>query len=116
VRKFFGTQPPEFDVQLLGLGVEGHTASLFPNSPALDEKKKWVMAVHAPVVPPKRLTFTPVVLNRGRNTYFLAVGQDKQEILRKIENEPDTRPSEYPAALLRPSGKELWFLDQAAAG
>ena len=116
LRKFFGTQPPEFDVQLLGLGGEGHTASLFPNSPALEEKKKWVMAVHAPVVPSDRLTFTPVVLNRGRNTYFLVAGQDKKEILTKIENEPDTRASEYPAGRLRPSGKELWFLDQAAAG
>jgi 6-phosphogluconolactonase len=116
LRKFFGAQPPEFDVQLLGLGVEGHTASLFPNSSALDEKKKWVMAVRAPADPPQRLTFTPVVLNRGRNTYFLAAGKDKQEILRKIENEPDSRPSEYPAARLRPSGRELWFLDQAAAG
>jgi 6-phosphogluconolactonase len=116
LRKFFGSQAPEFDVQLLGLGVEGHTASLFPNSPALEEKKKWVMAVRAPVVPAERLTLTPVVLNRGQNTFFLASGEDKREILREISSEPDSQPSKFPAGRIQPSGRVLWFLDQAAAG
>lgn len=116
LRKFFGTKEPGFDVQLLGLGVEGHTASLFPGSPALDEKKKWVMAVQAAAVPTERLTFTPVVLNRGRNTFFLASGEDKREILTKLRNEPDTEPSQYPAGRILPAGRELWFVDQAAAG
>jgi 6-phosphogluconolactonase len=116
LRKFFGSQPPEFDAQLLGLGVEGHTASLFPDSPALDEKKTWVMAVRAPSVPPERLTLTPVVLNRGRNTFFLASGEDKREILQKLRNEPETQPSKFPAGRIQPSGRVLWFLDQAAAG
>src|SRR5208282_2052740 len=64
LQRFFGTAPPIFDLQLLGLGVEGHTASLFPGSPALEEKKRWVMAVEAPAKPPQRLTLTPVVLNQ----------------------------------------------------
>jgi 6-phosphogluconolactonase len=115
LRKFFGSQPSEFDVQLLGLGVEGHTASLFPGSPALDEKKKWVMAVRAPSVPPERLTFTPVVLNCGRNTFFLASGEDKREILQKLRSEPETQLSKFPAGRMQPSGRVLWFLDQAAA-
>lgn len=115
LRKFFGSQAPEFDVQLLGLGVEGHTASLFPNSPALDENKKWVMAEQAPVVPPERLTFTPVVLNRGSNTFFLANGENKREILHALQNEPDSQPSKYPAGRIHPEGRVLWFLDQAAA-
>lgn len=115
LRKFFSSQPPEFDVQLLGLGVEGHTASLFPNSPALDEKKKWVMAVRGPIVP-ERLTFTPVVLNRERSTFFLASGEDKREILHEISSEPDSQPSKFPAARIQPPGRLLWFLDQAAAG
>jgi 6-phosphogluconolactonase len=116
LRKFFGSQAPAFDVQLLGLGIEGHTASLFPGSPALNEKNKWVVAVKAPVVPPDRLTFTPVVLNRGRNTFFLASGADKREILRKLKDETDSQPSKYPAGQIRPEGRVLWFLDQAAAG
>jgi len=116
LRKFFGAAPPAFDVQLLGLGGEGHTASLFPGSPALDEKRRWVAAVRAPAEPPDRLTLTPVVLNCGRNTFFLVAGENKRKILAALRSEPDSKPSEYPAARIRPTGRVLWFLDQAAAG
>ena len=115
LKKFFGSAPPEFDVQLLGLGVEGHTASLFPGSPALEEKQRWVMPVVAPAEPPQRLTFTPVVLNRGRNTFFLVAGANKCEIMAALRKESDSKPSEYPAGRIRPSGRAIWFLDQAAA-
>jgi 6-phosphogluconolactonase len=116
LRRFFGADPPEFDVQLLGLGPEGHVASLFPNSPALDEKQRWVTAVRAPAEPPERLTCTPVVLNRGRNTFFLVSGADKREIIAALRNESDSNPSEYPAGRIRPAGRVVWYLDQAAAG
>jgi 6-phosphogluconolactonase len=116
LRDFFGDDPPEFDVQLLGLGGEGHTASLFPGSPALDEKQRWVMAVVAPVEPPLRLTLTPAILNQGRNTFFLVAGDGKRTIISAIRNEPDSPPSQYPAARIRPAGGAVWFLDQAAAG
>jgi 6-phosphogluconolactonase len=114
LRKFFGSGPPELDVQLLGLGVEGHTASLFPGSPALDEKDHWVAAVEAPVKPAQRLTLTPVVLNRGRNTFFLVSGKGKREILSALRDEPASEPSQYPAGRIRPSGRVIWFLDQTA--
>lgn len=116
LRKFFGAAPPEFDLQLLGLGPEGHVASLFPGAPALEEKQRWVMAVEAPAKPPLRLTLTPVVLNQGRNTFFLVAGNDKREIVSALRNEPDSKPSQYPAGRIRPAGRVLWFLDQAAAG
>jgi 6-phosphogluconolactonase len=116
LRGFFGPAPPAFDVVLLGLGVEGHTASLFPGSPALKEQKSWVAAVQAPATPPLRLTLTPVVLNQARNTFFLVCGQDKREILRALESELPSAPSQYPAGLIRPEGRVLWFLDEAAAG
>ncbi len=116
LRKFFGAAPPEFDLQLLGLGPEGHIASLFPGAPALEEKQRWVMAVEAPAKPPQRLTLTPVVLNQGRNTFFLVAGNDKREIISALRNEPDSKPSQYPAGRIRPAGRVLWFLDQAAAG
>jgi 6-phosphogluconolactonase len=115
LRKFFGTEPPAFDLQLLGLGVEGHTASLFPGSAALEEKKRWVAAVEAPAMPPLRLTLTPVVLNQARNTFFLVGGADKREIIGALRDEPATKPSQYPAGIIRPDGRVLWFLDQAAA-
>jgi 6-phosphogluconolactonase len=114
--KFFGFSSPAFDVQLLGVGGEGHTASLFPGSSALEEKQRWVAAVRAPVEPPDRLTLTPVVLDCGRNTFFLVAGENKREILAAIRAEADSALSQYPAARIRPSGPVLWFLDQAAAG
>lgn len=116
LRKFFGAAPPAFDLQLLGLGPEGHTASLFPNSPALEEKQRWVMAVKAPATPPDRLTFTPSVLDLGRNTFFLVAGADKRGIVSALRKEPDSGKSSYPAARIRPSGPVIWFLDAEASG
>jgi 6-phosphogluconolactonase len=116
LRGFFGSDAPAFDLQLLGLGVEGHTASLFPDSPALEERKRWVLAIEAPVKPPRRLTLTPVVLNEGRNTFFLVAGADKREILTALRSEPESKASQFPAARIRPAGRTLWFLDQAAGG
>jgi len=116
LRAFFGSAAPAFDLQLLGLGVEGHTASLFPGSPALEEKQRWFMAIEAPAKPSQRLTLTPVVLNQGRNTFFLVAGTDKREILAALRSEPDAAGSRYPAARIRPAGRTLWFLDQAAGG
>jgi 6-phosphogluconolactonase len=117
LRKFFGSSAPAFDVTLLGLGPEGHTASLFPDSPALEEKTRWVVPVHAAATPPNRLTFTLPVLNSSRNTYFLVAGEGKRPILAALHAEPDSRPSAYPAGRIRPAdGRVLWFLDQAAAG
>jgi 6-phosphogluconolactonase len=116
LRKFFGSGPPAFDVQLLGLGVEGHVASLFPGSPALTETQRWVVPVVAPAKPPQRLTLTPAVLNRGRNTFFLVVGENKREIVAALREEPEGKPSRYPAGIIRPEGRSLWFLDKAAEG
>jgi 6-phosphogluconolactonase len=116
LRKFFGSLPPAFDLQLLGLGPEGHTASLFPGSPALEEQLRWVAAIETPATPSLRLTLTPVVLNQGRNTWFLVSGADKHDIVQALrrEDEDNRSVSQYPAARLRPSGKVLWFLDRAA--
>src|ERR1700758_2542831 len=111
LRKFFGEDPPAFDVQLLGLGVEGHTASLFPGSPALDETQRWALAVTAPAEPPQRLTLTPVALNQGLNTFFLVAGKDKREILKALRAEPDSGPSKYPAARIRPARGVVWYMD-----
>jgi|HubBroStandDraft_1064217.scaffolds.fasta_scaffold00372_18 6-phosphogluconolactonase len=116
LRKFFGSSAPAFDVTLLGLGPEGHTASLFPDSSALEETKRWVVPVQVAAVPPNRLTFTLPVLNSSRNTYFLVAGENKRPILSALRAEPDGRPSTYPAGRIRPAnGRVLWFLDQAAA-
>jgi 6-phosphogluconolactonase len=115
LREFFGDRPPRMDVQLMGLGDEGHTASLFPGSPALEEKQRWVLPVEVPATPPERLTLTLVVLNQGRNTFFLVSGTEKRRIISALRDEPGGRPSQYPAARVRPPGPVIWFVDQAAA-
>ena len=116
LRGFFGSAAPVFDLQLLGLGVEGHTASLFPGAQALEEEQRWVAAVEAPAKPSQRLTLTPVVLNQARTTFFLVCGSDKKEIIEALRNEPDSKPSEYPAGRIKPAGRMIWFLDAAARG
>ena len=115
LRKFFGDGPPAFDLQLLGLGIEGHTASIFPASPALTETNRWVMAVEAPANPPHRITVTMPVLDASRNTFFLVTGADKREIIKAIREEPDPATSKYPAARVQPANAPIWYMDDRAA-
>lgn len=117
LRKFFGSASPAFNLQLLGLGPEGHTASLFPGSAALEETTRWVMAVEVASKPHLRLTLTPAVLNQGCNTWFLVSGADKREIVEALrhQDEAGRASSQYPAARLQPAGKVAWFLDRAAS-
>lgn len=119
LRDFFGPEPPQIDLQLQGVGAEGHTASLFPDSPALFEKQRWVLPVNPPAeISPavERITMTPVVLNRGRNTFFIVSGEDKRQIIAGLRAETSPQTSRFPAAHIQPPGPVLWFLDRAAAG
>lgn len=116
LREFFGKQPPAFDLLLLGVGEEGHTASLFPGSPALNENKRWVVPVRVPAEPPQRLTLTLPVLNRSRNVFFLVAGANKRQVIEALRKEPAESVSAYPAGRIRPQGRLTWLLDQAAAG
>jgi 6-phosphogluconolactonase len=116
LRTFIGETGPSFDVMLLGLGVEGHMASLFPGSPALSEQNKWVMGVRAPADPPVRISLTFPVLRRARATYFLVAGPNKQEIVAMLRRDSPAELQKLPAAMLRPDGEEIWFLDKAADG
>ena len=116
LRQFFGDEPPSIDLVFLGVGAEGHTASLFPDSPALEEQARWVLAVEAPAAPPRRLTLTLPILNQARHLFFIAVGAGKREIITALRDEPDARPSAYPAGRVRPkTGRVTWFLDRAAS-
>jgi 6-phosphogluconolactonase len=100
---------PLFDVVLLGLGPEGHTASLFPGTAVLEERRRWV----APVVgakPEPRISLTYPALNSSRQVTFLAAGESKREVLDRLFR-GDTS---LPAARLRPRGELRFFLDRAA--
>jgi len=104
---------PRFDVVLLGLGIDGHTASLFPGSPVLREVFRAVAAVHVAAAQiPQRLTLTFPVLNAAARVVFLVTGPEKAKILRTVLSEH----SGLPAALVRPTNGELiWLTDRAAA-
>ena len=102
---------PLFDVTLLGLGADGHTASLLPDDPILEERKRWVAAVsHGR--PEIRVTTTYPVIESSRRVAFLVAGQGKAAILRALR----TGASQLPAARVRPIGELIWFVDRAAAG
>lgn len=115
LRQFFGSGAPAFDLVLLGLGGEGHTASLFPGSPALLEKDRWVVAVDVEAEPHLRLTLTFPVLNCARNVFFLVSGAEKRGVIASLEKEPELAATRYPAARVQPQGRVVWFLDRAAA-
>ena len=116
IQRAFGTDGiPNFDLIQLGMGPEGHTASLFPHQPALHETRRLVMPVTVPKPPPDRLTFTPPLLNAARNVLFLATGADKADALHAVIEGPHD-PDEYPAQIVRPAnGEVVWMVDEAIA-
>lgn len=117
MRQSFGTGDiPHFDLIQLGMGPEGHTASLFPHQSSLHEQQRLVMYVNVPKPPPPRLTFTPPILNAARHVLFLVTGAEKADAVQAVL-EGDYNPEEYPAQIVRPaSGEVVWMLDEAAAG
>lgn len=119
LRAFFaGEDPPHLDLILLGLGEDGHAASLFPDSPALLEGEHWTAAVmHAGGPPPlvPRVTLTLPVLNAAREILFLVSGENKASILAGVFSPPSSLNDIYPAQLIRPiSGRVRWLADRAA--
>jgi 6-phosphogluconolactonase len=109
---------PRIDLVLLGMGDDGHTASLFPHSPVIAEKVRWFAGVehHTPPSPlVDRVTATPVVLNAAREVTFLVSGASKAERLREVLTGPHD-PERLPAQAVQPaSGRLMWFLDADAA-
>jgi 6-phosphogluconolactonase len=115
----FGSQSfPRFDLILLGLGEDGHTASLFPGSPALNEHERWVVNVEHITPPPplvRRITLTLPVLNAAAQVIFLVSGSSKAERLRQVLSD-SREPNPLPAQLIIPAnGNLLWLVDREAA-
>jgi 6-phosphogluconolactonase len=104
-----------FDLTLLGLGADGHTASLFPRTEALKERERWVVANYVGSLGSWRLTLTLPAINRSRQVWFLAAGPDKAgRVAQVVAGTPAGEA--LPAQLIRPeTGRLRWFLDQAAA-
>ena len=102
---------PLFDITLLGLGADGHTASLLPGEAVLQERKRWVAAI-AHGRPEVRITMTYPAIESSRQVAFLVTGRDKAAIVEAIR----AGNSKLPAARVKPVGELTWFLDRAAAG
>ena len=119
LHNFFQTNgaAPHFDLGLLGLGEDGHTASLFPGTPAPDETHKLVTTVYVERLNAHRLTITLPVINAGAQVSFLVAGESKSAIVKAILGK-DSKPSQYPAGQVNPvTGKLTWFVtEDAAAG
>jgi 6-phosphogluconolactonase len=115
LRDFFGSNElPRFDLILLGTGGDGHTASLFPETSALEVHDRWVVANPVLKLETTRITLTVPAINAARAVYFLVAGEGKAEPVAEIlEGTPD--PREYPASLIQPRGGPDWMLDKAAA-
>jgi 6-phosphogluconolactonase len=111
-----GAAAPRFDLILLGMGKDGHTASLFPGHPVLEETKRWVAAVAVPAIAPAlpRVTLTLPVLNVAGGVTFVVAGREKREVLRAVLDNPETARDLYPAAMIQPRGRLTWLLDEAA--
>jgi 6-phosphogluconolactonase len=103
------------DLVLLGMGEDGHTASLFPGQAAVQETARWVMAVYVPEMKMWRITLTPAVLNAARNVTFVVSGAGKAARLQQVLQGPFT-PEVLPAQAIRPvQGRLTWIVDEAAA-
>jgi len=113
LQTFFGNAAPSFDLIFLGMGPDGHTASLFPGFPQVTNPPDTLVTAvfDAPKAPPTRLTLTLKTINAAKNVLFLVGGDSKAEAVARISK----GDAALPAALVQPSGKLEWLLDEAAA-
>ena len=117
--EFFNLKPgewPRFDLMLMGIGEDGHTASLFPESEALENREKLVVATYVEKLKAYRLTLTLPVINHAANSWFLVAGASKATVVSRILK-ADPASSPFPAARVAPvDGRLIWFITQDAAG
>ncbi len=113
LRKFFFHQKkhfPQFDLVILGIGEDGHTASIFPGTLSLDEKLRLTIVTESPIPPRKRITLTLPVINNSKNVVFLVTGKNKSMVIKRISHHSC---SDLPAALVKPlEGEVLLLLDK----
>ncbi len=115
IKDFFGDDAPVFDLILLGLGENGHTASLFPGTDVVTEARRLVKEVFVAEQDMFRITMTAPLINQARNIMFLVAGKGKAEILNTVLNKP-VQPDKYPAQLIAIGmGNLYWYIDADAA-
>lgn len=111
IKNFISPKQP-FDLVLLGIGEEGHTASIFPGSPLLEEPKKWIQSIWVEEKQMDRVSFTLNFINRSRNVAFLVSGESKAAIVKTLFS---AKGKNLPAARVQAKENTYWFLDDAAA-
>jgi len=111
----FGNESPRFDLVLLGLGTNGHTASLFPGTAVLHEQRRRAAEVYVAELDMWRVTLTAPAINAAAFAMFLVTGQEKADVVRQVIQGPRD-PERLPAQLIQPAGELVWLLDRAAAG
>lgn len=115
IKDLFGNEAPSFDLIFLGLGEDGHTASIFPESDLVFEKIQLVKEVYVAEQLMYRISMTPVLINQAHHIAFLVEGENKAEILKRILSE-FIQPLQFPAQIIHPkSGDLYWYLDKSAA-
>ena len=115
IRQFFDSESPRFDLVFLGMGPDGHTASLFPGTTALQVEDRIAVANYVEKFQTFRITLTAATINHAANVIFLVAGEDKAAVLKEVL-EGEHQPQKYPSQLIRPvNGELLWMLDEAAA-
>ena len=115
IKNFFGKDAPSFDIILLGLGENGHTASLFPGSDVVFENKRLIREVYVEEQKMFRITMTPPLINQARNIIFMVTGNNKAEILKNVLFGPQ-QPDKFPAQIIKnEKGILYWFVDEKAA-
>lgn len=106
---------PKFDLMLLGMGPDGHVASLFPGHPLVKENEKWVTFIKdSPKPPPERITFTFPVINSSAHVALVIAGAGKADVVHRALGS-DQNSNVLPVQMVSPEGKLKWFLDKGAA-
>ncbi len=107
-----------FDLMIMGLGEDGHTASLFPGDPVLHEQRRWAAVVMSPPDAPARwrITLTLPLINQSKHIFFLVSGEEKREPLNQILRHPEKAAVAYPAARVKAREPVVWYVDSAAYG
>lgn len=113
LHKYFGDASVSFDIALLGMGEDGHTLSLFPGSPAVNENERWVTSSLAPVEPFRRITLTAPVVKRSKCVVFMVAGKSKSRPLQHVLTGANDA-NHFPAQLFRDHKNVHWFCDRDA--
>jgi len=114
LHRYFDGRETTFDLALLGMGDDAHTLSLFPGSPLIHEKEKWVVSLYLSSQEMYRISLMPSVVNKSDKTMFMVSGLTKSSALKNVLK-GNYQPEKFPAQLIKPFNKELhWFIDESA--